>query len=89
MNDPHHTWNDGPIIISEKQPCGCHVRLEQIELCERGKGLRKSVDGWYKLYNAQKDTPVDESVKRAHLVSFEAHRKAYVRHLETGKYWVL
>lgn len=89
MNDPNHTWNKGPVIRTKKQSCGCHITAKKFELCIRGKNIKKSADSWYGLWQAQKDTPVDATIIRAHLVSFEIHKKAYLKHLATGADWVL
>ena len=89
MNDPNHSWNDDAPIIAPLQVCGCQITQELFNLCRRGRDLKKSADGWHNLYNAQKDTPVDATIIRSHLTNFEIHRKAYLRHLGTGKDWAL
>ena len=89
MKDPNHAWNDSDVIHSKQQQCGCHITQEIFNLCVRGKDIKKSADSWHHLYNTQKDTPIDAAIIRAHLHSFEIHRKAYIKHLETGKDWVL
>ena len=89
VKDPNHQWNDGETIFAPLQVCGCQITQELFSLCRRGRDLKKSADGWYNLYQSQKDTPVDATIIRAHLTNFETHRKAYLKHLETGKDWAL
>jgi hypothetical protein len=89
MTDPNHAWNSGAPIRSRKQSCGCHVTARKFELCTRGKDLKKSADGWYKIWQAQKDMEIDPKIVSAHLADFEVHRDGYLKHIATGKDWVL
>lgn len=89
MNDVHHIWNDGTPITTEKQACGCHITSDVYELCMRGRDLGKSVDGWWNVWQAQKDSTVDPVIIRSFRVNFQTHRSAYLQHLETGADWVL
>ena len=89
MNDPHHTWNDGDPIRSEKQQCGCEISEQVFTLCRIGKDCKKAVDHSYSLWQAQKDTPIDASIIRAHKGNYELNKRCYLKHLATGDYWVL
>lgn len=87
--DENHVWNDKAPILTSLQGCGCHITPESFELCQRGRDLKKSVDSYYNMYYRQKDTPIDAKIKAAHFVSFEIHRRIYLKHLETGRNWPL
>ena len=87
--DINHAWNDGRVIRTKKQQCGCHITAKKFTLCIRGEDCKGAADGWYKLWQAQKDTPIDPVIIRSHFRNFEIHRNAYIKHLETGKDWVL
>lgn len=95
MNDPHHTWNTSKVIRCKKQICGCHIKPktaktdEIFNLCMEGAGYKKAVDEMYKLHLINKDTKVDETIKRNARERFEDAREWYLRHLATGKTWVL
>ena len=87
MNDPHHIWNDGTAIRTRKRPCGCYVTAKTLILCKRAQDLKKSVDSCYKLWQSQKDTPIDTAIIRALFDNFEIHRKAYRGHVVKGDEW--
>lgn len=89
MTDPNHTWNTGKPIRTKKQSCGCHITAKQFKLCTWGQDLKKSTDDWYKFSLSEKEPRGTFDYKAAHLGNFETHRRAYLKHLATGKEWPL
>jgi len=89
MTDTNHIWNDGTPIRAKKQRCGCHITTRKFVLCQRGRDLKKAADENYKLWQSEKDKAIDIVIKRSHLANVDIHKKAYLKHLETGKDWVL
>jgi hypothetical protein len=89
MNDSNHAWNDGKPIRTKKQPCGCYITAKHFTLCAWGKDLKHSADGWYKAYLNEREPRGTFDYKAAHFGNFETHKQAYLKHIRTGKDWVL
>ena len=89
MRDPNHVWNDGNPIRTEKQACSCHINDTIFTLCSWGQDIKKTADGYYKLYMNEDEPRGTFDYKAAHWGSFVIHRDAYLKHINTGKDWVL
>lgn len=89
MSDPNHTWNTGKSIRVKKQVCGCHITAKKFELCTWGKDLKKSADSWYKAYCSAGKPRGTFDYQTAYRGSFETHKRAYLKHITTGKDWPL
>lgn len=85
MPDINHAWNTSRPIRTKKQHCGCHITAKKFSLCVWGKDLKKSADGWYKLLLSDKNPNYVDGYQG----NFEVHRNAYIKHITTGKDWVL
>jgi hypothetical protein len=85
MNDINHAWNTARPIRTKKQHCGCHITAKTFSLCVWGRDLKKSADGWHKLYESDKNPTYTDGYRG----NFEIHKNAYIKHITRGKDWAL
>lgn len=89
MTDTNHVWNAGKAIRSRRQSCGCHITSRKFELCKEGQGFKKSADSKYSLWRLNQSVEVDPVIVRATQKDFETHKRGYLKHIATGKDWVI